>query len=345
MEQSDNTSGIIRISNVLNLTRQEFTMIEKHLFLMTLWSLKADQGFNVNIDNPLEAVGIVIPVKGMKETNVARIREALDKITSRKLYFDSSQKNREDFGYVVPFISAKYASEDRSYANIHLKLNPECKKLFLELANGYTKTDIQAILSLKSTSAIRMYELMSMHLKDGQWTVDLDTLKGLLGLDANSYKSYFLFKKKVLEYAQKELWDHCNVFIDWEVAEKKGKKIVALTFTIASRVTQESKDLEEEAIQSTEWVYSLTPEQIRERFMKVAQAYTFSEPQKNYILGSKTVFKEFVRLDIIIEEKLLRGNPVRNRSAYMAKSLGLDKVKLGKGAKKPKEKKAAPLFD
>lgn len=345
MDQLENNASIIRISNVLNLTRQEFSMIEKHLFLMTLWTLRPEQGFKVNIDNPLEAVNIVIPVKEMKETNVARIREALDKITSRKIHFDESdrKKNSDNFGYVVPFISARYVSEDRSYANIHLKLNPECKKLFLELANGYTKTDIQAILSLKSTSAIRMYELMSMHLKSGQWTVDVSTLKGLLGLEADAYKSYFLFKKKVLEYAQKQLWDHCNVFIDWEVAKKEGKKVIALTFEIVPRATQEGRDINDEAIQSTDWVYSLTPDQIRDKFQKVAQAYSFSEPQKDYILANKSVFKEFVRLDIVIEEKILRGNPVRNRSAYMAKSLGLDTVKLKKIQRKGKE--AGSLFN
>ena len=338
-------ASVVRISNVLNLTRQEFTMVEKHLFLMTLWSLKAQQGFNVNIDNPLEAAAIVIPIREMKETNVARIREALDKITSRKIYFEDSKKGKDRFGYVVPFISAKYDSEDRSYANIHLSVNPECKKLFLELVNGYTKTDIQAILSMRSTTAIRMYELVSMHLKEAAWTIEIDVLKRLLGLDENSYKSYFLFKKKVLEYAQKELWEHCNLFIDWEVAQKKGRKIVALTFTIVSRTAQESKDIDDEAIQTTEWALSLSPQEIRDKFLKVAKAYMLSEPQQNYILSNKDVFKEFVRLDIIIEEKLLRGKPVKNRTAYMAKSLGLDKIKLGGKGKRVKQKQETPLFD
>lgn len=317
-------------------------MVEKHLFLMTLWYLKAEQGFKVDIDNPLEAVSIVIPVREMKETNLARIREALDKITSRKIHFDESRKDKDYFGFVVPFISARYDSEDSQCANILLKLNPECKKLFFELSNGYTKMHIQAILSLKGTTAIRMYELMSMRLSKGEWTVDLDTLKGLLGLEAGAYRSYFLFKQKVLQYAQKELWERCNLYIDWEVAEKKGKKIISLTFSIVTRSTQENRDIEEEAIESVEWVLSLTPEQIKEKFMKVAQAYTFSQPQQDYILGSKMIFQEFVRSDIIIEEKIARGNPVRNRSAYMAKCLGLDKIKLGKAKK---QKKSAPLFD
>ncbi len=43
MQQSD---SIVRISNILNLTRQEFSVIEKHIIHVMLKEIKENQGFH-----------------------------------------------------------------------------------------------------------------------------------------------------------------------------------------------------------------------------------------------------------------------------------------------------------
>jgi hypothetical protein len=50
----------------------------------------------------------------------------------------------------------------------------------------------------------------------------------------------------------------------------------------------------------------------------------------NYILTNNELFEKFVQVDLIIEDKISKGKPPKNISAYMAKSLGLDKVKFSK---------------
>ena len=45
---------------------------------------------------------------------------------------------------------------------------------------------------------------------------------------------------------KKELWEHCNLYFEWEIAAKKGKKITALTFHIKERDKQERIELAEE---------------------------------------------------------------------------------------------------
>jgi plasmid replication initiation protein len=319
--------NIIRISNALNLTRQEFSIIEKHLFVFSLLNLKEQQGFKINIENELEAVRIEFPSSELKETNRERIKEALDKITSRKIYFE---KSTEYFGYVVPFISAKYESKDRAYSTIIIKLNPDCKKLFYELANGYTTTDLKAILNLKSMYSIRMYELMSMYISQRKWTTELDDLKNLLNLELTKYKSFSQFENKVLLYSQKELWEHCNLYFEWEIAAKKGKKITALTFHIKEREKQERIELAEEIKATQNFIATLTPADIAQKSYLLTQSYALTKKQVDYIMTNTNVFNDFVRIDIIIEDMIAKGKPPKDRTKYLAKSLGLDKIKFTK---------------
>jgi len=330
----ENPQSIVNISNILNLTRQEFSILEKHLFLMTLWKLKSSQVFDKAAGESNEPLVIQIPIKDLKETNISRIKEALDKITSRKIYFEDNVKNKEHFGYRVPFPSADYIAKERSYGYVELKLNPDCKKLFLELSKGYTKTDIHAVFSLKSPYSIRMYELMSMNAKAGSWTIEIEKLKFFIGLDLAKYKSYTQFEKNILEYSQRELWDHCNIHFEWEIAEKQRKKITALTFHITTRVTQESREMNDFADGQTTWANNLNPMEIKDTFALIQHSYNFTSDQKEYIMSNKKVFSEFVRMHSIIETKIEQGKPVVNRTAYMAKSLNFDTIKFNKQSKK-----------
>lgn len=324
----DNSKSIIRLSNVLNLTRQEFTIIEKHIFLTTLLYLKGNQGFKVDLENELLAVKVVFSTNDLKESNRTRIKDALEKITTRKIFFDNSTKDSDYFGFVVPFIGAKYESKDRAYSNIVIHLNPLCKKLFYELSNGYTMIDLKAILSLSSNHSIRIYELMSQYKNQGQWTVSLEDLKSLLGIELQQYKNYSDFEKRILIYSQKELLEHCGISFDWEIAEKQRKKITALTFNIRTKEQLEKIVLKQEIKQTIDFIKQLSPKEISEKYHLISTLYQLTPIQIDYIVSNRDVFNEFIRLDIIIEDMISKGKPPRNRTAYLAKSLGLDKIKF-----------------
>lgn len=328
-------NSLLRISNVLNLTRQEFTIIEKHIFILTLLKLKEQQGFDVDFDieNDKVNIDLTIDASEIKENNRERIKEALDKITSRKIHFDNSTSDKEYFGYIIPFIYARYESINGVKSEINLMLHSKSKKLFLSLADGYTTMDLKAILSLKSTHSIRMYELMSMYKNQASWTIEISKLKELLGLGYDVYKNFSDFKRYILEYSQKELWEHCNLHFEWEIAEKKGKKITALTFHIRERNKQERIELNEEIEATKDYLKSLSPADISQKANWVIKKYKLNENQQKYILNNTEVFNEFVKVDLIIENMTSKGNPPRNRTSYLAKSLGLDKVKFPKNKK------------
>lgn len=331
--------SIIQISNVLNLTRQEFDIMEKHIFLNTLLCLKADQDFDIGEDNPKEVLEVVFSSSLLKETNKERVKSALEKITSRKIHFDKSTKNKEYYGYIVPFSMASYESLSGNESRITIHLNGACKKLFLELANGYTKTDLQAIVNLKSTYSIRIYELMSQYLRAGEWIVSITDLRNYLDL-GKKYNNFSQFETKILKYSQNELREHCDLYFEWEILGREVRKITVLKFYIRSVSKQEKIELKDEIHLTQDHVSNLSPAQIAEVFHRVSQKYNLSEQQVNYVVSDNRVFNEFIRVDLIIETMIEKGKPPKDRTRYLAKSIGLDKIKI-----KQDKKKSATLFE
>jgi plasmid replication initiation protein len=323
------TEGIVRISNLLNLTRQEFTILEKQVFILALLNLKNYQGFNLKLDND-ETIKIEFSANELKETNRERIKDALDKITSRKVHFDIFTKEKDHVGYLVPFSYASYTAVNGAYSKICIDINSRVKKAFFELANGFTSIDLKAILSLKSVYSIRMYELMSQYTNQGNWTVKLDDLRNAVGLQLLEYKNYGMFEKRILIYSQKELWEHCGIYFEWEIAQKERKKITALTFTIRTKEKQEKVQVNANIKTTMEYIATLTPKDIAEKSHILMTHYTLSAEQKDYILSDTSIFNDFIRVHAIIENMIERNNPPKDRTKYLAKSLGLDKVRLSK---------------
>jgi plasmid replication initiation protein len=327
---SDDHSSIIRISNVLNLTRQEFTVIEKHILHCILKDLKEQQSLLIlDVENK-EPISLVIDASDVLKNskNTTPLRDALKKITTRNLFFDFSKPKSEYFGSITPFSYASYEAKQGTKAKINIDINYKCKKLFLELAKGYTNLQLDAIITLKSEYSIRMYELISMFLRQGAWTVKIEKLRDLLNLEQTKYKNYGMFEKRILLYSQKELWEHCNLHFEWEIAEKKGKKITALTFHIKERDKQERVELNEEIKQTIDYVKSLSPIQVANTYNMIMSKYNLSQKQADYIFTDNNRLNEFIRVDLIIEDKIVRGKAPIDRTKYLAKSLGLDKVKF-----------------
>lgn len=324
------SESLIRISNTLNLTKQEFTALEKHILLVTLLKLKARQGFNIDSEDNNETLQIDFPATELKETNVLRIKEALDKITSRKIFFSENTKDDEYFGYMVPFTYAKYASVKKISSTISLELNRRAKRLFLELAHGYTTTDLNAVISLKSVHAIRMYELLMMHkdygTKDskGEWVVELEELKRLLGLEDSSYsKSFTDFEKRILIYAQKELKANCNLEFEWTIEAKERKKIKSLRFFIRTLEESGTEQLETKIRDTFSFLEELPKGELAAKVHSVMRDYTFSASQQKRILNDPELLKEFIRLDITIGDMMAKGKKIESKTRYMAKSLKL----------------------
>jgi plasmid replication initiation protein len=330
MEKKEDS--LVKISNMLNLTRQEFSVVEKHIFHLVLREVKANQGFHLNnIDNELPLKVFIKSSDILKNSmNKEALKDAIKKLITRSVHFDFSKADSDYFGAFVPFTYAKYTSKNNSSSEVEIHINFICKGLFLEMSKGYTSLQLNAVLNLKSEHSIRMYELMSMYLNQQYWTITVDNLKVLLGLRPNQYPNFTTFRTYILTYSQKELWEHCGLHFEWEIAQKERKKVTALKFTIRTKEKQEKVQVNADIKTTMDYIATLTPKDIAEKSHILMTQYTLSTEQKDYILSDTNVFKEFIRVHAIIENMIEMAKPPKDRTKYLAKSLGLDKLKFDK---------------
>ena len=79
-----------------------------------------------------------------------------------------------------------------------------------------------------------------------------------------------------------------------------------------------------------DYISRFTPKEIAEKSNILMIQYALSTEQKDYILSNTDIFNEFIRIHAIIENMIEKSNPPKDRTKYLAKSLGLDKVKFKK---------------
>lgn len=100
----------------------------------------------------------------------------------------------------------------------------------LQLKTHFTQYKLNNVLQLRSSFAIRLYELLKAHQFIGRAEYELEELKGILGIE-DKYPLYYDLKRRVINVAQKELLAHSDICFDFH--EKRiSRKITKVVFLI-----------------------------------------------------------------------------------------------------------------
>jgi plasmid replication initiation protein len=324
-------NSIVKISNTLNLTRQEFSILEKNIFHIILREIKTQQGFNLGIGKKGDGknIDVLINPSELNETNRNRIKSSLEKLTNRTIKIDQSTVKKEYFAIVSPFPYAKYITENGK-SEINIEIHHSCKELFLELANGYTKIQLDAIMNLSSTHSIRMYELLSQYAHKGKWEVDIDLLKDYLGLDSGQYKNFTQFQDRILDYSKKEILKNCGLSFSWSITGKDRKKVTKITFDIYQIEQVKKKEINGDVILSMQYLNKLSPSETSLNIKALLKGYTLLQWQIDYLVENKEMHEDIVRVVATIEQMSTSENPIVNKTAYLVKALKIDKMSYSK---------------
>jgi len=115
-----------------------------------------------------------------------------------------------------------------------LKINKNMNDIFLQLraTKNFTHYELAEFVTLTSTHAQRIYELMKQyqHSKNRERTIELTELREMLGLDEKKYKLFSDFRKKVLDIAKKQIEEHTTLRYEWQGITKRGRKIHSIKF-------------------------------------------------------------------------------------------------------------------
>lgn len=148
---------------------------------------------------------------------------------------------KEDKGFLVVnwFSSLEYIA---GTAEIEYDIHPKLKPYLLDLKKRFVQYNLKYILPLASSYSIRIYQLLKEYEKATKRTFTVNELMDILQVPT-SYKLYSKFKQAVLQVAEKELIEHCDIFFEYEEI-KEGKRVNEILFRIKKNhwLQEEVKD-------------------------------------------------------------------------------------------------------
>jgi plasmid replication initiation protein len=144
---------------------------------------------------------------------------------------------------VIQVAWLSYVAYNETEGTIDIRFDPFLRPYLLQLKKEFTSYKLENIVKLRSSYAIRIYELLKQYEKIQERTFQVCDLRKILGIE-NVYPAYGNFKQRVLIPAQKELKKKTD--ISFEIEEiKAGRKVDKVRFRIISGAPLFEENLEE----------------------------------------------------------------------------------------------------
>jgi len=134
-------------------------------------------------------------------------------------------------------ISGKY---EKNGNYIKYEIHPKLKPFLLNLKTRFLSYDNTNVLSLKSNYSIRLYELLKHHYNQNSPHTKNPFI--VLKVDLNDFIEYFQIPKsyniskiqeRILDYSKKQFKEKTDIFFEYELNKKYGRKYDEIVFKIA----------------------------------------------------------------------------------------------------------------
>ena len=243
MEKKAESKNLIVKSNQLIQGRYELKISQIKLILHMITLIKKDdedfKEYKISIKDYAHRLGVD------PEGEYSHAKDITEDLLKKVIKIDyEDEAGRERFLQINWLSHADYA-EGEGY--VEVAFDPKLKPYLLALKERFTQYDIRNVLPLKSFYSIRIYELLKQFEKVGYRVFKIKELKEMLGIE-KKYKSYSLFKKRVIEKAQEELKEHSDLYFDFEEIKQHGRAYTHIKFNIHSQESPTVKEIEMEAL-------------------------------------------------------------------------------------------------
>lgn len=203
------------------MTKQDFTVVERRVLYLAMQQIKQGIGIQKNLFNT--GFELSISYRDLEEKNWSRFKESIKKLKDREIVFIDNESQYKSMRFV-------WAIDAKKNKTVKISFTPQASFLLAELGKGYAAIQFNLVMSLTSEYAQRMYELLSRWKDTGVWiNQEIQTVRELLNVP-NSYDIH-KFKKRVLEYSQKELREKTDISFTYDIM-KTGKKFTHIDFYI-----------------------------------------------------------------------------------------------------------------
>lgn len=271
--------------NALVHSRQTFTLLQqKILALATAQIDRSDEGFKT----------YRIPIK-----------ELVDLANSENIYGQLKRETRSltekavtleidgSFKHWSVISSAAYIDGE---GILEIRFDPEIREMLFQLKGEWSASVAMELASCTSVYSIRIMKMLLSYWQQGEWRVSVEELRHRLALK-NKYNSFYNFRKRVLEKAQKDLQKHTNMRFTWEEQKNargrgKGRKITHIKFDFSWKPNQMNLPIEEPKKKGDFDIYGLRQRlkvnaQLNRRQIEKVLQYLENNPGKRELFKDK----------------------------------------------------------
>jgi plasmid replication initiation protein len=232
---------LIVSSNDLIHAKYSFTLWQKRVFAFMISQIEGS-AVEFNLQKMyVKDIMAFFKVKNKEDYAVIqRIPEQLYEMSMKMPYkTEKGHKRWREIRILSQFTRPEDKEADNAY--VEMKFNDDLKPHLLELRRLFSQYDIRNIIQLRSVYSFKIYEIIKSNEYLGKWEVSLTDLKEMLDVE-NKYKHYGSFKLKILNQAQKDLTECCDVSFSYEEKTIR-KRVEKLVFYIKKNTpTKTDKD-------------------------------------------------------------------------------------------------------
>jgi plasmid replication initiation protein len=292
--------------NALTVARYEMTETEKNLLYMVVANVKKDdpptQKYQVSVREMAE-------VTGSKGLMLEAYKQATRKLLTR--VFETTLPDG-DLLQATFISSARYK---KGIGVIEIGLSDEVRPFYVQLHSKFTKVQLAAAISLNSTYAKRIYELLCMfkNMKDKTFRRNLIELKTMLSIidsktGKDSYSNWTRFQIRVLDVAAREINGHTDLTFNYKpiYGDRPGrgrKPVVEVEFAVFYQAKAEP----------------LQTSGLHERLVK---QFRLRPDQADVVLATQSV--ETINRQLYDIQMKAADGKVKNVGSYTAKVFGLE---------------------
>jgi len=230
----DKKQQLVVKDNALINAAYTLDLVEQRLILMSTVRAR-EEGDGITADKPLKvrAEDYAEQFKVRPHTAYESLKEATSGLFNR--YFTYEQLTKRGNKEMVKSRWVSQISYIENEGTVSIVFAPAVVPLITRLEKEFTRYDLEQVSGLTSTYAVRLYELLISWRRSGKTPeIELATLRERLGVGEGELTRIDNFKRKVLDFAIKQINEHTDITAEYE-QHKKGRTISGFSFTFTPK--------------------------------------------------------------------------------------------------------------
>ncbi len=239
---------------------------------------------------------------------------------------------------------------------VELKFNDDLRDHLLALRERFLSYELENVRRLRSVYSIRIFELLKSHQFQHSVEFRVDYLREILQI-TDAYKLYSDFRRNVIDKAQKDLAESCDIYFQYQEI-KRANKVEAIRFSIFSQEGRWQKiEAEKSRASKTAASEARNPKsEIQNRVGEEAEKAASASAFELLVVGewgvSKSVFDSILKENgekaieraVRVTQRRAASGEVESKAAFFvaaAKKGFMDETEL-RSEKRKKAEAAAP---